>query len=274
MSFPQYITNFENTEEIKSIKKKIHNQIYSKTFINTEYSNVYTLNSNINQNFIKHIIKDSEKIINDKNGKWLENTKHGSYLPIHALKIINNIYLSYLYGVATKHIEQKYKLPKWCINPYENVILNITNDKKKLLNNDFNYCLALKTCTITINDIKYELNEGDIIIFSGKYYFCSTETYLLLSGFKIFGGYEAKYEHNAHPNLIKKNDNKNKNISEIIEENSECKCMDNLIVDENKNAGENNNANGNKNNDENENNNNEVVEQLNIKNEDEIEIDD
>jgi hypothetical protein len=203
MSIPDYLNEFENSILTKT-KKKIMNNIYSTKFKSTEYSKIYTEKSNLSHSFIEHIITECDKLA-DKKKSWATNKKFKSFIPFGQLKTIYPILMSYMYNIGNKVVEQKYNLPTWTTQISECNVIKITDNEKNekmLINNDFNYCIALKKCIITINNTEYNLDIGDGIIFCGKYKFSFSETYFLLNGIKILGGYEFKCEHNIHPNSV------------------------------------------------------------------------
>ena len=211
MSLPIYLKSFDNLEKITNIKKNIHDQIYSTMFKKTRFAQIFNFKTDFNINFINSITNECNKFI-DKKNNWGSNKKYKSFIPLLQLGIVNTMIISYIYNVGIKIIEKKYELPKWSLHVVEISVINVKDRDKYLVNNDFNYCIALKKCEITINEKTIELNVGDGIIFCGKYSFSLTDTYFLLCGIKIFGGYTAKCEHNVHPNqLIIKNIN-NPNI--------------------------------------------------------------
>lgn len=207
MSLPIYLKKNDNLNYILNIKKKILNTIYSTKFKSSNYSKIYNFNADFDTNFINYIIKECDKFV-DKKNKWPSNKKYKSFVPLGQLKNIDTILTSYMYNIGIKIIEKKYELPKWSLQISEHSIININNDTKYHINNDYNYCIALKKCVINIDNKKIDLDIGDGLVFCGKYSFTSENTYLLLCGIKIFGGYEAKCDHNIHPNsiFIKKNE--------------------------------------------------------------------
>jgi len=202
LRYPKYLKEFSNIDLIIDIKKSIHNKIYSTQFKSTNYAMIYNFKSELSDIFIDYIISECDKLIKKKKS-WMTGIKYKSFVYLSQLKTIDAIINSYIYNVGIKTIEKKYELPKWSLNISELLILNITNNNNNIaLKNDFNYCISLKKSIITIDNKEIILEIGDVLLLCGKHIFTSSETYLLVCGVNMFGGYESKYDHNVHPNMI------------------------------------------------------------------------